>query len=77
MKPTFQCAITTSAHSVDTYNPISLKSKEGFKPKSQPVKAISIFASGGWTSMKNWLLIYLDANPPKWTSSKLFIHAYK
>jgi hypothetical protein len=32
---------------------------------------MSIFASGGWTSMKKLDLMYLDAKPPKCTSSNL------
>ena len=60
--------IVTHTH---TYNPISLKSNEPFRPANFATNAISILDNGGRTSIKNFVLIYLLANPPKWTSSNL------
>jgi len=56
---------------LSTHFPISLKSKFPSYPNKKPVRVIKSFASGGWTSTKYCVLMYLDANFPKWTSSKL------
>ena len=40
------------------------------KPRQPPGQCDQEFRQGGCTSMKNLPLMYLDAKPPKWTSSK-------
>lgn len=51
--------------------PISLKSKSPLNPKTKAANVIRSFASGGCTSTKYRVLMYLPANLPKCTSSKL------
>ena len=60
-----------------THLEISLKSKVPSYPKINPARVIRSFANGGCTSTKNWVLIYFEANLPKWTSSKLRKLSYR
>ena len=50
---------------------MSLKSKLPSYPKMNAKRVMRSLASGGCTSTKYWVLMYFEANLPKWTSSKL------